>query len=172
MKKDWNGILKIEELLIKRNEEIIYKVNDLYNILHTEGEAEILRALFIGGPTSNAYIPSLYYLGLDDRATLAASDTLATLSGEPSSGGYTRQPISSTTGFTLVESGSTVKAKSGVIIFSATGSSWGPVRNMFLTNVATGTSGILYSSIPIGSNVTVANGDDISLRFSMALKNC
>lgn len=172
MKKDWHGILIVDEFSIKREDKIIYQAFDLHNILHVGGEAQILSALFLGGPTSNNYIPSIYYLGLDNRSALAVTDTLSSLSGEPAVGGYNRQPVSSTTGFTVVTEGTTVKAKSGVIVFSAIGTSWGPVQNMFLTNISSGTSGVLYSSVPIGSSITVSAGDTVSLRFSMALKNC
>ena len=111
-------------------------------------------------------------MGLDNRSALNVTDTLSNLSGEPASGGYNRQPVSSTTGFTIVTEGTTVKAKSGVIVFSSIGSSWGPVKNMFLTNISSGTAGILYSSVPLGSNVVVTVGDTVSVRFSMALRNC
>jgi len=173
-KKDWHGILRLDEFIIKRDDKVLFSTGNLYNILHTQGEAQILSALFLGGPTSNSYIPTLYYLGLDARGTLATSDTLSSLVAEPSTGGYSRQPVSSTTGFTIVTEGSTVLAKSGVLAFSATGSNWGPVSNMFLTNVASGTGGILYSSVSLGvsGGVTVNNGESVSMRFSMALSNC
>jgi hypothetical protein len=174
MKKDWHGILIVDEFKVCRNDEVIFAEENLHNILHIGGESQILSALFIGGPgpAINPYIPSIYYVGLDNRSALSVSDTLSSLSGEPPSGGYNRQPISSTTGFTIVTEGTTVKAKSGVIVFSATGSSWGPVKNIFLTNISSGTAGILYSSVPLGSNVIVSAGDTVSVRFSMALRNC
>ena len=170
--KDWRGILIVDEFLVKRKDEIIFKAENLHNILHVGGEQQILSALFVGGPTSNTYIPSSYYLGLDARPSLVVTDTLSNITGEPSTGGYSRQPVSSTIGFTITTEGTTVKAKSGLLVFSATASSWGPVTNMFLTDASNGTSGILYSSVPIGSNVTVNAGDSISMRFSMALRNC
>lgn len=173
-KKDWHGILRLDEFTIKRDDKVVFQTGNLYNILHTQGEAQILSALFLGGPASNAYIPSIYYLGLDARPVLSVSDTLSTLVAEPSSGGYSRQPVSATTGFTLVTEGATVLAKSGVLAFSAAGSSWGPVTSMFLTNVASGTAGVLYSSVALGvsGGVTVNNGESVSMRFSMALSNC
>lgn len=173
-KKDWHGILRLDEFVIKRGEEILFKTGNIYNILHTQGEAQILSALFLGGAVSNAYIPTNYYLGLDARTSLSVSDTLLSLVAEPTTGGYNRQPVSSTTGFSIVTEGSTVLAKSGVLAFSATGANWGPVSNMFLTNVANGTGGILYSSISLGASggVTVNNGESVSMRFSMALSNC
>jgi len=174
MKKDWHGILIVDEFKVTRDDKVLYQAENLHNILHLGGESQILSALFVGGPgpAINPYIPSIYYLGLDNRSALAVTDTLSNLSGEPASGGYNRQPVSSTTGFTIVTEGTTVKAKSGVIVFSSIGSSWGPVKNMFLTNISSGTAGILYSSVPLGSNVVVTAGDTVSVRFSMALRNC
>ena len=170
--KDWQGILIVDEFLVKRKNKVIFRVENLHNILHLGGEAQILSALFIGGSISNAYIPTNYYLGLDARTSLNVTDTLTNITGEPSVGGYNRQPVSATTGFTITTEGSFVRAKSGVLVFSASPISWGPVTNMFLTNVSTGTAGILYSSVPIGSSVSVNSGDSISMRFSMALKSC
>lgn len=173
-KKDWHGILRLDEFVIKRDDKVVFSTGNIYNMLHTQGEAQLLSALFLGGPTSNTYIPSVYYLGLDARTVLNISDTLSNLVAEPTSGGYSRQPVSSTTGFTIVTEGTTVLAKSGVLAFSATGSNWGPITNMFLTNVASGTGGILYSTVSLGvsGGVTVNNGESVSMRFSMALSNC
>ncbi len=58
-------------------------------MLHILGEQFFLNALFQGGPT-NLYIPAFYYLGLDNRPTLFAADTMSGLVGEPSANGYLR----------------------------------------------------------------------------------
>lgn len=155
------------------NNKVIYEEKNIPNLLHVGGETQILNALFLGGSTSNAYIPTTYYMGLDNRLTLSATDTLSTLSGEPTAGvGYARFGVSATGGFTIETSGTTVLAKTPILTFSATGSSWGPVKNIFLTNVGSGTSGVLYSSVALSNAVTVTAGNSITLRFSMALKNC
>ena len=52
---------------------------------------------------------------------------LANLSGEPSGNGYSRQPVSSTTGFTIINNGGVYQARSNVVIFAAVTGSWGPV---------------------------------------------
>ncbi len=175
MSKNWPGILILDEIKQIRNNQVIFEKQNIHNILHVQGEEQILNALFVGGSISNNYIPSFYYLGLDNRPVVSASDTYSSISGEPAtSTGYARQGISSTSGFTIVTSGTTVKAKSSLVAFSATTSAWGPVKNLFLTNVVSGTpaSARLYSTIEIGSAITVAVGDQISLIFSMSLKNC
>jgi hypothetical protein len=171
--KNWPGIMILDFFQLWENDKIVYEEKNLSNLLHVGGETQILNALFIGGNTSNAYIPSTYYIGLDNRLTLSATDTLSTLSGEPTAGaGYARFGVSSTGGFSIETSGTTVRAKTPILTFSSTGTSWGPVRNVFLTNVGSGTSGVLYSSVALANPVTVTPGNSITLRFSMSLRNC
>ena len=175
MNRNWHGILIIDEIKQIRDGSIVFQKNNLYNILHTEGEARLLNALFAGGSVSNQYIPNYYYVGLDNRTTLSQSNTYSSITGEPAiATGYSRQQISSLGGFTIEETSTSAKAKSNLLGFSATTSSWGPVKNLFLTNVNYGTTsgGILYSSTNLGSSITVAAGDTISLRFTLALRNC
>lgn len=171
--KKWPGIMKIEEIIhYDTNNNIKYKDSNIFNILHAEGEDRILRALFTGGPSNNTFIPTNYFLGLDNRGTLSEDQTLSSLIGEPAGFGYARQPLSSLTGFNIIVSSTSVQARSNVVLFSSTTNSWGPVKNLFLTNVSTGTSGQLYSTAPLNSSVIVAPGESISVRFAMSLKNC
>ena len=175
MSTNWSGILICDEFKHIRNEKVIFEKYNLKNLLHIQGEEQLLIALFVGGNTSNNYIPSFYYLGLDNRPTISITDTYSTITGEPlTSTGYSRQSISSVSGFNIETSGTIVKAKTNLIGFTSTSSSWGPVKNLFLTNVPNGsiTSGVLYSSIQIGSDVVLSIGDTISMKFSMALRNC
>lgn len=171
--KNWNGIMKIDEIIQKDNNgKIIYQEENIYNILHLQGEERILSAVFLGGPTNNSYIPSNYFLGLDNRGTVTASQTLANLSGEPAGSGYSRQPASSTTGFSIVNNNGVYQARSNIIIFAAVAGSWGPVINLFLTDVSSGSSGNLYSTAVLASPIILSSGETISVRFSLALKNC
>lgn len=171
--KNWHGIMKIDEIIHKNNDgNILYKEENIYNILHNQGEERILSAVFIGGSANNSFIPANYYLGLDNRATVSVSQTLASLSGEPYGNGYSRQPASSTTGFTITNDGTTCQARSNIIIFAATSGSWGPVINLFLTDASSGTSGNLYSTAVLSSPIILSAGETISVRFSLALKNC
>ena len=57
------------------------------NMLHDEGEQFICQVAF----SEEQSVPSAYYVGLDNRGSLAEGDTLASLSGEPSGNGYARQ---------------------------------------------------------------------------------
>lgn len=171
--KNWHGIMKIDEIVQKDQDgKVVFKEENVYNILHLEGEETILSAVFLGGPTNNSYIPTNYYLGLDNRASVSANQTLSDLVGEPSGSGYSRQPASSTTGFTIVNNGGIFQARSNIIIFAAVSGSWGPVGNLFLTDISSGTSGNLYSTAVLSSPIILSSGETISVRFSLALKNC
>lgn len=151
---------------IHRDGKIIYEEKNKPNILHVQGEQIILGNLFAG-----TAIPSTYYLGLDARSSLAPADTLSNLINEPSSGGYNRQGIASTS-FTIETSGITVKAKTNIITFSCTSGSWPQAKNIFLCDVGSGSSGNLYSSVVLSSPFTLNAGESITLKFSMALSNC
>ena len=171
--KNWHGIMKIDEIIHKNIEgEILFKEENILNILHNQGEERILSAVFTGGSTNNSFIPANYYLGLDNRATITVNQTLSSLSGEPYGNGYSRQPARSTTGFSIVNDGTTCQARSNVIIFAAVAGSWGPVINLFLTDASSGITGNLYSTAVLSSPIILSSGETISVRFSMALKNC
>lgn len=169
MKKSWHGILKIEELKVHENGKIIYEDFNIYNVMHQQGEYLILNALFKGGNTSNPYIPLNYYVGLDSRPSLSETQSLADVQFlEPSGNGYLRQSVSSTTGFTIVNTAPS-KATSGIVSFAASGSAWGPVKNIFLCDVASGYTGNLISSVAIGSDITCNPSTVVSMKFSMTL---
>jgi hypothetical protein len=171
--KNWHGIMKIDEIVQTDHDgKILFKEENIYNILHSQGEERILSAVFVGGPSSNSFIPSNYYLGMDNRTTITANQTLANLSGEPAGNGYSRQPCSSTTGFSIVAVGDVYQARSNIVIFAAITGSWGPVANLFLTDSSSGTSGNLYSTAVLSTPIILSSGGTISVRFSMALKNC
>jgi hypothetical protein len=112
-----------------------------------------------------------YYLGLDSRTALARSNGIATLSNlEPSANGYSRQNVGPTS-FTFVSNElGDYQANSPVVLFRAVGGSWGPVRNIFLSTQGA-YSGYLISSVPLGSNLTVQDGEIISIRIGLALRN-
>ncbi len=169
MRKDWHGLVKITELKHWRNGEVIQEFNNLYNILHQEGEEFILTAAFV----DPSIVPTDYYLGLDNRGSVAANQTLANIFGEPIAGGYVRQTVSSTGDFTLSLDANFV-AVSPVVVFQAgIGESWGPVRVLFLTNVSDlDINGYLITSVELPSSITVANGDSITIRLQLSMKDC
>ncbi len=140
------------------------------NIIHQQGQQFLLQGMF--NTSSSVSPPTNYYLGLDARIVLSDTDTLTDLIAEPNTNGYARQPVSSFNGFSVSLNGSKFRAVSNSVVFSASGGSWGPVRDLFLTNVSSGTSGYLISSAPLGSSRTVNSGQSISLRISVSLGNC
>jgi len=141
------------------------------NIIHREGQEFILQGMF--NTSSSVSPPTNYHLGLDARIVLSDTDTLADLIAEPSTNGYARQPVSSFNGFSVsLGPSNKFRAVSSSVVFSASGGSWGPVRDLFLTNVSSGTSGVLISSAPLGSSRTVNSGQSISTRISVSLGNC
>ena len=63
------------------------------------------------------------------------------------------------------------KASGPTVTFNATTDTWGPVQNIFLTNVSSGTDGYLISSARLLDQVTVTPADSITLKFSFAFSN-
>lgn len=166
--KNWRGILKINEFVIyNEKREIIYKEENIYNILHQEGELLILNTLFLANPA-----PATYYVGLDNRATLGFTNTLTNLTNEPSGSGYARQPILPAQFNLNLTSGANYQVTGPILNFSATVGSWGPVQNLFLTTVNSGTGGVLISSARLSESITLSPPNVASLKFSFALSNC
>lgn len=153
-----------------RDGEVIWEERNLKNTLHLEGEQFILSALF--RTITGVSVPSFYYLGLDNRTSLLLSDNMATLSTEPTGNGYSRQPISSSTGFALENYSSGGydhwKAKSQIVAFTASGSQWGPVSNVFLTD-RVDDSGFLISTAALGVTRVVLPTESLTFRFTMTL---
>lgn len=166
--KNWRGILRIDEFtLLNDKKEILYQEKNIHNILHQEGELLILNVLFTGTAA-----PSYYYLGLDNRTTLDFTNTLSSLSAEPSGNGYARQQILPAQFNVNLTTGSNYQVTGPVVNFSATTGSWGPVQNLFLTTASSGTGGILISSAKLSESITVDPPNIVSLKFSFALSNC
>jgi hypothetical protein len=171
MRHDWHGILKILEIKhFSADNEIIWEDKNIYNILHTDGEEFILKSTFIGGSDS-AYIPTNYYFGLDSRSTISASDTMADIENEPSTNGYVRQAVASLNKFTLILVGGINQARSPIITFSASGGSWGPVLNLFITDKIDN-SGLLIASAALSQSTTLSSGQSVSMRMGLSLRDC
>jgi hypothetical protein len=171
-KKDWHGIMKILEIQHIHNGCVIWERKNLRNLLHYEGEAFLLRAAFTGGVESTV-IPENYYLGLDNRTTIAVSDDMSDISGEPISNGYARQPISSSGQFVVTRETLTshFTATCPIVVFRASGGSFGPVKQLFLTD-KDDNSGSLISSVSLESPLTVPNGDSVRMRIQLAMRDC
>ena len=170
-KKDWHGLMEILWLEHIRDGKVLYREDNIRNTLHFLGEGFLLSALFMSGYSPNTLIPDQYYLGLDARATVAVSDTMIDVFNEPFVNGYTRQPVSSTNGFSLDVVGGVHRATSQIVSFSAAGGGWGPMANIFLSNKANNT-GILISSAKLTSPVTLTSGDSVNMRMALSLRYC
>jgi hypothetical protein len=169
---NWNGLMRVLEIYHADSKgNILWEQSNIGNMLHNSGEQFLLNALFSGGPT-NTFIPNFYFLGLDNRVAISAGDIMAGLVGEPTTNGYTRQPVSSTTGFQIATGpNDNYRATSPIVTFRATGGSWGPVQNIFLTDKQDLT-GYLIASANLGSPFTMADGDTVSLRLGLTLRDC
>lgn len=142
------------------------------NILHDEGEQAILSAYFDTDLSGFGAPPANLYFGLDNRAALGESDTLA-MGGfnEPSSaGGYARKAISTSTGFTVSVSGAGYQAAHTAVTFAASGAAFSTaVANAFLATVVSGTGGKLISSLPLQATRTIGDGDSLDYSLIVTL---
>lgn len=171
MDNNWYGIMKILEVQVHDPQGVLlYEEKNIKNLLHIDGEAFLLRAAFIGGRVSTV-IPDNYYLGLDNRGLVQATDTINDLVGEPTIGGYARQAISSSGDFTLSLNQGHYTALSPIVAFRATTSGWGPVNNLFITDKID-LSGSLISTAILQSSVSLGAGSSVTMRLGMQLKDC
>lgn len=167
--KNWHGIMEILEFNhFDSKGKILYKENNIKNMLHVGGEDFILKTLFVGQT-----LPANYYLGLDSRSSLSFSTLIADLAGqEPAINGYQRQSVASNN-FSMTEVNGHKQANSPVVLFRATNGTWGPVRNIFLCNGLGYNSTIsLISSASLSNSITVADGEIITMKMGMLLSNC
>jgi hypothetical protein len=149
------------------------------NILHDAGEQYILSAVFATTYSNYGAALSALFLGLDNRTTLAEADTLATLTGEPSAGGYARKSISTAgTGaggqpFVLSQPGAYYIATSATQTWTASGAAYGTVRNRFLasdlTAVTDGDDDHLLASLALSTPRTINDGDTLNTNLAIGL---
>ena len=168
---NWHGILTIIEIQHKDfYGNILWEQKNINNILHQDGEEFLLRAAFIGGQNSTI-IPANYYLGLDNRATISVTDTIDDIIGEPSSGGYERQAVSSSDDFSMSFENDHFVALSPIVVFRSTSGNWGPCANLFLTTASDDT-GYLISTAALDDTISLTIGDNVTMRIGMRLKPC
>jgi hypothetical protein len=168
MSNKWRGILKVLEIQHIRNNSVIWSNKNLLNLIHLQGEEFILRICF------SSMVLQDYYFGLDNRATIDSLDTLNDLYQEPSQYGYNRQSVDAENGWTFEEVSGIYRAKSSILTFSASGGPIGPIKNLFMTTQSQSIdpiNGYLISSVDLGSSITIADGDSISMRTSVGLSD-
>ncbi len=167
----WNGILTIIDIQKwDVSGKLVWEQKNIKNLLHQDGEEFLLRAAFTGGQVSTI-IPEDYFLGLDNRSVITVEDTMDDLLGEPSSGGYERQAISSSGDFSINFEDSHFVATSPIVAFRATTGDWGPIKNLFLTT-ADDSSGYLISTAVLDSVVSLSAGESVTMRIGMRLREC
>jgi hypothetical protein len=168
---NWNGILKIDYMNhISKDGDLIWEDYNLKNLLHRDGEEFIVKSMFLGG-TNNAFIPSSYYFGLDNRPTISVTNKLNDLMAEPSGNGYFRKTVNSSNEFLYsVDESGISQASSPILTFSATGGSYSAV-NLFLST-SLDNSGFLISSVVLNNPLVISNGESFNLRMSLKLRDC
>lgn len=167
--KNWHGIMKILEIQhLDSKNNVLWNAKNIYNLLHSEGEQFLLQAAFIGGRNSEI-IPDYYYLGLDNRLTVAVSDTMTDLISEPLGGGYERAEIASSGDFSINFDNDHYIATSPIVAFRATTGFWGPVSNLFLT-AEVGNEFKLISTAVLPSAITLNSGDAVTMRIGMQIR--
>jgi len=163
-------LMQILDVKHLRGEEVLWEAKNLLNTFHLEGEEFILSAMF--RTTNGVAVPSFYYLGMDNRTTVSPTDSMVAISTEPSGNGYSRQALSSATGFEIetytLGAASHWRARSQVVSFSASGGQWGPVSTVFLTDRLDKT-GYLISTAPLGTTRYVNTGESLTFRFILKL---
>lgn len=136
------------------------------NILHNEGEQYILACAF---NTSVDTPPANLYFGLDDRVTPAEGDALTDLSGEPSTFGYARQPVSTSGDISIALDSGDYQAVTATVTFTAAGGDWASVRNRFLCDVVSGTAGRLISTLALDTPRVVTAGSSLNTNYTAKL---
>jgi hypothetical protein len=135
------------------------------NALADEGEELMLDVFFRNASQGS------FYLGLCG-GTPTDTTTLATLEGEPSGNGYSRQEIErSSTGWPdLEQHEGDFRVKSKLVTFQASGGAIGPVTNMFLTDVASGTSGNFIAWAALSQERTIEDGESLGCKMFIKAK--
>jgi hypothetical protein len=165
--KSWRGIMRILEVQhADRCGKVLYSESDVRNVIHTKGEEFILGALFAGQS-----LPSNYYIGLDSRSALEASMEISDVSEyEPIVNYYSRQSVGSESFQIITGASGHKQANSPTILFKAVGGSWGPVKNIFLADgLGYGSNCTLISSAALSRQITVLDGEVVTMRMAMAL---
>jgi hypothetical protein len=113
-----------------------------------------------------------WYLGLvtgpGSGTTFAAADTLASHAGWTENTDYSGNRKSVTFGSATTANPSVITNSASPSSFAMTGTA--TIAGAFLTNVATGTSGVLFSAGDFtGGDKSVASGDTLNVTYTFSL---
>jgi len=152
-----------------RKREVIWEISDKRNILVDEGEKAIVDTFFRNNG-STYFAASNFYIGLYD-GVVAESTVLATLPGEPSGNGYSRQAVArSSVGFpTLEQNEGNWRVVSKSLSLTASGGSIGPVNGAFL-GTSSDDAGSLIGAIAMGVERTILTGDTVTFQLKIKIK--
>jgi hypothetical protein len=149
------------------------KWSDKFHNLVMNGGLANMNGVYLGASTQS----TTWYLGLvtgpASNTTFSATDTLAS-HGATGSGGWTENTDYSGNR-KAVTFGSATTANPSVITNSASPSSFSmtgtaTIAGAFLCNVASGTSGVLFSAGDFsGSDKSVASGDTLNVTYTFSL---
>lgn len=153
------------------------------NLLTDQGEIYILARVFATGTASPYDVTAAnMYLGLSTNVP-AESDTLASITGEPTTGGYARianstagtgaagQDFVSGTGGAGAAAYYKLTTKTCTFTHNTSGASWSSLAYMFLTNHASATTGnVLVAEVALSTTRTVANtGESLATTLYLGL---
>jgi len=135
------------------------------NALADEGEQ-----LFLNCTLITTGCPTTFYLRLFND-TPAETDTLADLTGEPSTFGYAACEITrDASGWpTLALDSGDYMATSSEETFSASGGSWGPVTYAVLATTSNNT-GKLVAYAALSTSRTLANGESLKVVYNLKMQ--
>ena len=167
MNKNWHGLMKIVEIQHICNGEVVWEEKNILNTFHNGGELFVLSCCFDNG---GSLPPANYYLGLDNRSTVSADDMLSDLVDEPTSNGYLRASVSSSNAFVIDTISGVYNASGPIITFTATGSGYGPVSNLFLATTSDNT-GILIATAVLSAPITFTNSSSVNMRMRLSLQD-
>ena len=143
------------------------------NIVTEEGELAFLK-MIVQAHTGDVAPGADFFVGLCEQAP-EDDDTLVSITTEPTSaGGYAREALARTAGAwpSITKVGSATLAQSIAVTFTATGADFSRSFNRaFLTNVASGTSGLLlcYSGA-LPTPKTLLDTESISVKYELYLR--
>ena len=151
---------------VTRNEPWTVVPNEIFD----EGQDAYLKILFQGDDTI-VPIAGDYFLGLAGNLVTDPSSTLSDITDEvPVANGYARQPVArSGAGWPTVEAVDPYyRAVSDVVSWTAAGGDFGATfTRLFLTNVVSGTAGLLFAfSAPLASPKLIIDTETYEAQYS------
>lgn len=152
-----------------RNGRLIFQI-EKENVIPLEGTKAILDT-FYRDQGSTYFLNTNFYIGLY-KGTVSKATTLATIPGEPTTGGYVRKLCErSTVGWpTIEEDAGFWRVVSKEIEFEATGGNIGPVGGAFLCTAASGGVGTLFNIVAMGIERTILAGDIAVIQIKVKAK--